>query len=43
MRKKIAVQDGIESYAADIIQKISDPLTKKTEKHTKELNKKIAN
>jgi hypothetical protein len=43
MKKKLAAQDGIETYAANIIQKISDPVGKGSHGHTKQLSNKINN
>jgi hypothetical protein len=41
IRKKMNVQDGMENYAVNLIQKMSDPATKKNEKNAKQLNSKI--
>lgn len=36
-------EDGIETYAVNLIQKISDPLAKSNDKQAKQLNQKITN
>jgi|688.fasta_scaffold420465_2 hypothetical protein len=37
------VQEGMENYAANLIQKISDPLGKNNDKQAKQLSKKMGN
>lgn len=36
-------QDGIETYAVNLIQKISDPLAKNNDRHAKQVNQKLTN
>jgi hypothetical protein len=41
IRKKINVQDGMENYAVNLIQKMSNTTNKNNEKNAQQLNKKI--
>lgn len=43
MRKKGNAPDGIQTYAVNLIQKISDPLGKNSDKNGKQVSEKIAN
>lgn len=37
------IEDGMETYATNLIQKIRDPNTKTNDKTAQQLNKKMAN
>jgi hypothetical protein len=36
------VQDGMENYAANLIQRMGDPLSRNNDKQAKQLSKKIS-